>query len=34
VEFRISYNEELNELIKGEDIVRLIKAQTTVVRAC
>jgi hypothetical protein len=26
-EFRIHYNEELNELIKGEDIVRFIKAQ-------
>jgi hypothetical protein len=26
-EFRICYNEELNELIKGEDIVRFIKAQ-------
>jgi hypothetical protein len=26
-EFRIRYNEELNELIKGEDIVRLNKAQ-------
>jgi hypothetical protein len=25
-EFRIRYNEELNELIKGEDIVRFIKA--------
>jgi hypothetical protein len=26
-EFRIRYNEELNELIKGEDIVRFIEAQ-------
>jgi hypothetical protein len=26
-EFRIRYNEELNELIKGEDIVIFIKAQ-------
>jgi hypothetical protein len=26
-EFRIRYNEELNELIKGEVIVRFIKAQ-------
>jgi hypothetical protein len=26
-EFRIRYNEELNELIKGEDIVRFTKAQ-------
>jgi hypothetical protein len=27
-EFRIRYNEELNELMKGEIIVRFIKAQT------
>jgi hypothetical protein len=26
-EFRIRYNGELNEVIKGEDIVRFIKAQ-------
>jgi hypothetical protein len=26
-EFRIRYNEELNELIKGDDIVRFIEAQ-------
>jgi hypothetical protein len=26
-EFRIRYNEELNELIKGEDLVRFITAQ-------
>jgi hypothetical protein len=27
-EFRIRYNEELNKLIKGEDIVRFIKGHT------
>jgi hypothetical protein len=32
-EFRIRYNEELNGLIKGDDIVRFIKAQR-LVRAC
>jgi hypothetical protein len=32
--WRIRYHEELNTLLKGEDIVRFIKSENKMVRAC
>jgi hypothetical protein len=32
--WRIRYNEELNRLLKGKDIVRFIKPQNKMVGAC